>query len=185
MLLIGAGGHARLIAEILDASGDRITAYVDPAPCSWLDVPHIVSDDNAREDRPGEAVLGIGGGDVDALSRRLAIMQAYEAAGWTVRNVIHPSAVCSPSAVIERGVLVMAGAVIQPGVVLDAGAIVNTGSIVEHDATVGAGAHIAPNATVLGGARIGACAMIEAGAVVLPGASVAAKQMVPAQGRHG
>lgn len=184
VLLIGAGGHARLVAEILAASGDPVTAYVDPRPCDWLAAEHFTSDAAAMRKRPGMAVMGLGAKDVRALQRRMDIMKAYQEAGWTVRNVIHPSAVCSPSATIESGVLVMAAAVIQPGATLGAGAIVETSAIVEHDAVIGAGAHVAAGATVLGGAHVGGTAAVGAGAVVLPGAAVPENALVPALGRY-
>jgi len=184
LLLVGAGGHARAIAEVLAAARDPVESYVDPRPSNWLNVHHIRSDSEV-EALPAESlVLGVGGMSPEQLTRRHELFHSYRRHGWTPRTVIHASAVISAQCEIGVGCIILAGAVIQPATQLGEAVIVNTGAIVEHDSSVGAGSHVAPGAIVLGGCRVGAECMIGAGALVLPGAEVPDRTLVPAGGRY-
>lgn len=180
MLLIGAGGHARVLVEVLAGQGTPVTAYSDTRTASWLSCPHFVSDADALYEVAGQAVLGMGGVDPDSLLKRLGVLATFEKAGWNFKPVCHPSAICSPSSTIEQGAHVLAGSIVQPGASIGRGAIINTGAIIEHESSIGAGAHVAPGAIVLGAATVGECAMIGAGAVVLPGSVVENGLLVPA-----
>lgn len=180
LVLVGAGGHAKAIVEMMKANGTPFTAYADPRPAAWLDLPRI--EDEAIG--AGTAfVVGLGGVTPQSLHRRLEILDGLCARGLLVRSAVHPRAIVGDSARIDAGAVVLAGAVVQPGATIARGAIVNTGAIVEHDSEIAEGAHIAPGAIVLGGCRIGACALIGAGAVVLPGARVENGALVPAATR--
>jgi sugar O-acyltransferase (sialic acid O-acetyltransferase NeuD family) len=184
LLLVGAGGHARAIAEALAAAQSPIDTYVDPQPSTWLKAQHLRSDAEA-EALPAEGfVLGVGGMSPDQLSRRHALFRAYRKRGWTPRTVIHASAIVSAGSEIGEGCIVLAQAVIQPAARLGEAVIVNTAAVVEHDSSVGDGTHVAPGAIVLGGCKVGAACMIGAGALVLPGAQVPDGTLVPAGGRY-
>lgn len=181
--MIGAGGHARAVAEALVATGSPIDAYVDPNRSDWLDVRHLKSDAEAEVLRPNGFVLGMGGVSPDELWSRRQIFNQYCARGWAPRTVIHPKAFVSSSATLAEGCVVLACAVLQPAVVLGDAVIVNTGAIVEHDSHIGSGTHVAPGAIVLGGSVVGKDCMIGAGAVVLPGARVPDNTFIPATAR--
>jgi len=179
--LLGAGGHAKVIAEICSAAGGTIGRYIDPAACPWLGaVEHIEQDELASPDG-GSVLVGLGGVTPEALASRLALVQRFRQRGFTFSNACHTSAIISKSASIDEGAHVLASAVVQPDAWIGLAAIVNTGAIVEHDARIAAGAHVAPKACILGSASVGEAAMIGAGAIVLPGTSVPAGTVVPAQ----
>ena len=183
-LLIGAGGHAKAVAEAADASIGDIVAYVDPSPCDWLRAAHLVADTDVKANGIS-VVMGVGGVTAAQLEARLALLDAYVGRGHAAPPVIHPHAHVSPNARLEAGTIVLAGAVVQPGAVIGRGAIVNTRAVVEHDSVIGEGSHVAPGSVVLGGCRIGRCTMIGAGAVILPNAAVDDGALVPALTRHG
>ncbi len=183
-LLIGAGGHAKAVAEAAMATLGDISAYVDPRPADWLAAKHIAGDDKVEADGM-PVILGLGGVTAPHLKKRMAVLRRYLDNGHTAPVLQHPAAFVSDTARLDPGCIVLAGAVVQPGAVLGEGVIVNTRAVVEHDCEIGAGTHVAPGAIVLGGCRIGSCAMIGAGAVVLPGAAVADEELVPALTRHG
>lgn len=184
VVLVGAGGHAKGVAEALELAGHMVATYVDPRPALWLDAEHETDDEAVTPDR-GALVLGVGGVTPEDLRRRLALLDRYLERRFSAPPIVHPSAVVSRRARLAAGAIVLAGAVLQPDARIGRGALVNTRAVVEHDAVVGEGAHIAPGAVVLGGADIGACCMIGAGAVVLPGATVPALTTVAAGTRHG
>jgi sugar O-acyltransferase (sialic acid O-acetyltransferase NeuD family) len=180
LLLVGAGGHARAIAEMLTAAHSRIDGYVDPRANDWLEARHLPSEADVEGVPGGQFVLGVGGISLEQLSRRLALFRTYVEHGWKPRSVFHGSAVVSEHAAIGEGCTVLARTVVQPAVRLGVAVIVNTGAIVEHDSTIGDGSHLAPGAIVLGGCKIGATCMIGAGAIVLPGAHVPDQTLVQA-----
>lgn len=184
VVLVGAGGHAKAVCEAIRANDGTIAAYVSPSAADWLDARHI-ADDAAAQPEWGNAVLGIGGVEPVALTRRLALLDRYLARSFGAVPVVHRAAHVSPAAVLEPGVVVLAGAIVQPGAVVGRGCIVNSGAIVEHDAVLGAGSHAAPGAIVLGNCRVGDCCMIGAGSVVLQGVTVAARTLIRAGSVYG
>ena len=185
ILLIGAGGHARNIIEMLSAAGHELVGYVDPNPCAWIEVQRWEreSDTDALPADVG-IVLGIGGVTPDELRKRGALLRRYLDRGRAAPPIVHPQAVVSRTASLGQGCEIMAGVVLQAACTIGEGAIVNALAFIEHDAIVGTGTHIAPGATVLGAVKVGAFAMIGAGAVVLPGASVPEGMLVRAATRY-
>lgn len=183
-LLIGAGSHAKAVAEAVVARIGDIAAYVDPQPSVWLKTTRLAADAEVISNGI-PVVIGMGGVTVAQLKARLNLLDYYLSRDHAAPVVIHSTAIVSPSARIEPGAVILAGAVIQPGAVIGRGAIVNTRAVVEHDSTAGEGSHIAPGAIVLGGCNIGRCTLIGAGAVVLPGATVPDEVLVPALTRRG
>jgi sugar O-acyltransferase (sialic acid O-acetyltransferase NeuD family) len=184
ILLIGAGGHARNIIELLAAAGHSLVGYVDPNACDWIGLPHWQHERDA-DALPGDVgvTLGIGGVTPQELKRRLDLLHGYSDRGRAAPALIHPGAMVSQSADIAEGAQIMAGAVVQANSRIGRGAIVNTGAIVEHDAILGDGVHLAPGAIALGAVKIGSFSMIGAGSVVLPGAAVPENWLVKASTR--
>lgn len=182
--LIGAGGHAKVLADILDASKIKIAGYIDPKPSNWLNergVPQI-SEAELEKLLPShpQLIMGFVGLNCVELEKRLQILENYMRKGAVFPSLVHPSATISPYAKIANGVQIFPNAVVNSHAIIEAGAIINSGAIIEHDAYIEAGAHIAPRATVLGGAKVGKCAYIGSGAVIIQNASVPEKTFVKA-----
>jgi sugar O-acyltransferase (sialic acid O-acetyltransferase NeuD family) len=184
ILLIGAGGHARNVREMLAAAEHALIGYVDPNTHSWIDRPHWrrESETDSLPEDIGVA-LGIGGVKPEELKRRLELLQRFRDRGRSAPALVHPLAIVSKSAVIGEGAQIMAGTVLQANCRIGQGAIVNTGAIIEHDAAIADGVHVAPGAIVLGAVDIGVCSMIGAGSVILPGATVPKYTLVKASTR--
>jgi len=182
--IIGAGGHGRVVASMVNALTARDRAisfagYVDNAsrppavPAElWLgddaDLDHL-----AQQGRITHFVVGVGGvrGGLDL---RRSLYRAAEHAGLVPLAIIHDRAVISDSVTIGGGSTVMAGAILNPGVSVGVNVIVNTGSIVDHDCCIADHAHIAPGAVLSGGVAVGENAMVGAGAVCREGLSIGA-----------
>lgn len=184
LMLIGAGGHAKVVAAALATQSKTIAAYVDPNPASWLEsqgVPRLSEEELSLrlQDSP-ELVIGFLGLTPDALRKRAQLMKEYQALGATFPSVVHASATIASPVALGAGVQVLTGAVINPYAVIKDGAVINTGAVVEHDAIIGAGAHIAPRAVVLGAGRVGECSFIGANAVVIQGVNVEPNSFVKA-----
>jgi sugar O-acyltransferase (sialic acid O-acetyltransferase NeuD family) len=183
IVVIGGGGHAKVVISILRKLCHCILAYTDLKDHgAVLGVPYLGSD---RE------LIALAGG-AKRLSAVLAVGQVglgqprYEL--WT--RLQSPSLsfplIVSPDAIVNEGVSGGEGAVVMDGVVINAGAtigcgsIVNTNSTVEHDVVLEDWVHVAPGATISGGVTVGRFSMIGAGATVIEGIKIAAGCMVGA-----
>ncbi len=163
LLIVGAGGYACAVIELAQALGGyELVGLVDdrwPALPALRGLPVLgrLADLQNLRGQADAAVLAIGDN-----AARQAAFSAAQAAGYALPNLVHPRAVVSPSAVLGRGLTVMAGAIIGAEARVDDGAIVNAGAVLDHHAQVGACA------------RLGVGACLAGGAVLLPGASLAA-----------
>lgn len=158
--LVGAGGHARVIADILIESGTPPKAFLDEAPQHnhLLATPVIQGLELPEPD--AAVIVAIGDNFV-----RAKIASRFS----TFALAIHPSARIARDAEIGPGTVVMAGAVINPGVRIGAHCIINTHASVDHDCLIGSFAHIAPGATLGGNVEVGSGAMVGLGANVIHG----------------
>lgn len=165
LLVLGAGGHALVVLEALDALGREVAGVLDDrATAPVLGRPVLGPLASLEAHDAGGAVVALGD---NAL--RLHWGEAARRAGLALPALVHPAALVSPSARIGDGAQVMARASVGPLAAIGALAVVNTAAVVEHDCVVEDGAHIAPGAVLCGTVRVGAGALVGAGAVVAPG----------------
>lgn len=179
IIIIGAGGHARVIADALVCAGSAVLGFVDKDNArkgqDMLGLPIMGGEDVlARFDRDAVLlVVGIGStGHRSSLELRRRISERLCGDGWTLGGVRHPSAIISPAARVAADAQIMAGAIVQVGADIGAGVILNTRAVVEHDSVVGVYSHVSIGTILCGNARIGACSHIGAGAVVRQGISL-------------
>lgn len=186
IILIGAGGHGRVVAACLERIGVPIIGYAGrQIPGLWLDAPALDDDALEAAARAGAALaLGFGAVDSAGLARRLALFRRLRGLGARFPAIIDPDAILRRPASIGDGALVCAGAVVQAAAMIGEAVIVNTGAIVEHDVKVRDGAHVCPGAAALGGSYIGETAMIGAGGVLLPAARLEPGRRIAAATRH-
>jgi sugar O-acyltransferase (sialic acid O-acetyltransferase NeuD family) len=170
LVVYGAGGHARVVADLVLALGHRLLGFLDDtvAPGTSVLGARVLGNSLWLEGRKGVGVaLGIGDNRLRAHTYQLALAQ-----GADCPSLVHPRATVSLSASLGAGTCVMAGAVVNPEAEVGLGVIVNTGAVIEHECPVGDFAHLSPNATLGGRARVGAFAHLGLCACVLPGVSV-------------
>lgn len=178
LMVIGGGGHGRVVAEAAQLSGrfDRVAVIDEKAVQNWC-LPSIDCFASEQElgARPGawSFVIAIG----HAPTRR-RLFASYSQAGFSAARVLHPSALVSPSAEVEEGAVILAGAVVATFARIGQAAIVNHNAVVEHDCQVAAFAHIGPGSVIAGGSTIGedsflgACASIRHGVAVAAGITI-------------
>jgi len=184
LLIVGAGGHGRVVAEAAQLSGVRIAGFIDNETNrlpSELDSIQVLGDDSllpTLDSSTYSFTVGVGMPRISDL--RATIFLKMLNLGFTPLSVFHPSAVISPSAEVKAGAQIMAHAVVQAGAVIGQAVIVNTGAVIEHDCNIDEFCHIAPCAVVLGGASVGASSLIGANATVLPSSRVPPNYLVRA-----
>jgi sugar O-acyltransferase (sialic acid O-acetyltransferase NeuD family) len=179
VVVYGAGGHARVVADVATCLGHDVIGLVDDLlPPGSLRGEYAVLGSSAwLRGKAGELAVALGIGDNKI--REETFLECLRA-GVACPAFVHPAATVAASARLSDGCIVMAGAIINPGAALDPGVIVNSGSVVEHDCQVGRFAHISPNATLTGAARLGAFAHLGAGATVLPGIEIGENSIIGA-----
>lgn len=173
--VLGAGGHGRVVLDILRRAGTPAAGVFDDARSDTLEDTRVLGRLADALTQAGACIPAFGD---PALRRRWAT--AAEQAGLTLVRALHPAATIARSAAVGAGTVVCAGAVVGPGATIGRHAIVNTRAVVDHDCTVGDNAHIAPGAVLCGQVRVGTDALVGAGAVLLPGVAIPAGATVPA-----
>jgi sugar O-acyltransferase (sialic acid O-acetyltransferase NeuD family) len=188
---IGAGGHAKVVIEILRLRGEyEVVELLDIKRELWgstvADVA-VTGDDSLLPALTARGIrhVFIGVGTVGDTAPRKRLYSLACSQGCTVIDAIHPAALVSSTARYGRGVTIMGGAVVNSCACLGNNVIVNTGAIIEHDcwigdhvhvATgarmsstvhVGEGSHIGVGATIRQCIRIGSNSIVGAGAVVV------------------
>ncbi|ALA81066.1 acetyltransferase [Stenotrophomonas maltophilia] len=181
--VVGAGGHAKVIIDLLRGGGHEVVACLDAGRVGQVvnGVP-VLGDERVQlpllKDQGVDAVF-VALGD-NRLRRKVAA--AVTAAGLEMIPAVGRSAVISPSARIGQGCAIMEGAILNADVVVHDFAIINTNASVDHDCVVGAFAHVAPGSTLAGGVEVGASVFLGAGTRVIPGIKIADGATVGAGG---
>jgi UDP-perosamine 4-acetyltransferase len=184
VIVLGAGGHAKVVIEALLRAGVTILGIADRDPARRgeriLGIP-VVGDDAAVLLHPADSVLLVNGLGSTAVSKaRRELFLGMKGKGYSFFSAVHPSAVVATDALLMEGAQVMAGAIIQPGTRVGRNAIVNTGASVDHDCLIGDHVHVAPGATLSGGVTVGEGAHIGTGATVIQGISIGRDSLVAA-----
>lgn len=173
LIIIGAGGHGRVCADVARRAGWAIEGFCDPAfrhATEILGVPMLhISEEALFADWPENTRLFVAIGDN---TRRLSVSDAARRAGIPLAVLVDPSAVVSPSASLNAGSCIMPGAVINAEAFIGRAALVNTAAVVEHGARVGQGAHIAPGACLTGDTVVGDRSLVGARATLVPGVQI-------------
>ena len=172
VVLIGAGGHARVLIDALRADQEaELCAVVDSNRDLWssdLDgVPVVGGDECLKKlSQTGATHFVIAMGGLGQAELRRKLFEHALQLGLTPAAVRHPAATCSSRAEIANGVQLLAQCVVNAGATLLENSIINTAAIVEHDCWIDSHAHIAPRACLAGGVHVGTGAHVGLGAVV-------------------
>jgi len=165
VLVLGAGGHAKVVIATLQAAGFDVKAAFDDDRRKWgtevLGVPVKGGLAEAARVKSLAAVIAVGDN-----SARKAIAARFPEALWI--TAVHPKAAVHASARLGLGTVVFAGAVVQPEASIGAHGIVNTGATVDHDCALGDYVHVAPGAHLAGGVQLGDGVLMGVGSATVP-----------------
>lgn len=167
LLIIGAGGHGRSVAEAVLATGSHeIVGFVDDGAAKlarvWqFPVLGTTADLSTWRAQADSAIVAIGNN-----AAREALCNRLLQAGFELATIIHPRAIVSPRASIGAGSAIMAGAIVGTEATLGCGVIVNSGAVVDHHAQVHDYGHLGVNACMAGGSVLGRSAWLQAGAAL-------------------
>ncbi len=182
----GAGGHGRVVAELLRAEfGEVALRYVDRDSSRIGEVcePGGGRVELSEEEFFEEVARGASDPVVLAVGNngaRLAMAQRLADAGVELPTLVHPSAVVSDYAIVGVGTHIVTGAIVHPGCKIGAAVIVNTRASIDHDCVLGDGVHISPGATLAGTVTVGDRSWVGTGASVIPGVTIGSDAIVGA-----
>lgn len=181
LLIVGAGGHGKVVAETAIATGAwEAIAFLDgrfPNLSRILSWPVIGREDDAARFLHEYPAIFVAIGDNGVRSR---LGQALADEGFAVPTIIHPTAWVSSTARLGVGTVVIGGAVVNAEATLGQRCIVNTGATVDHECWVGDDVHISPGVHIGGGVTIGRRTWIGIGAAVRHGVTIGADVVVGA-----
>lgn len=177
VIIIGASGHGKVVADIINVSGDRVIGFLDDNSQlrgRFMDFPVLGKVDQFQEYKGYKFVVAIGNASIrEKIANKMQCVKWYTA--------IHPSAVISNLGVtIGEGTVVMANAVINAGTSIGKHCIINSSAVVEHDNQIEDFAHVSVGAKLAGTVYIGRRTWLGIGASISNNLSICADCMVGA-----
>lgn len=179
VLVFGAGGHAKVVIDVFQASGRRVVACIAPdAGGSIGDIPILSeSSDLAGLRDQGYRAAFVAIGDNQTRQREAARLRE---SGFQLINAVSPRAYVAHDVRLGTGVLIVHGAMINAASHVGDDTIINTAATVDHDSRIESGVHIAPGSHLAGKVTVGNGAFLGIGTVVLPGVTVGRGAMIGA-----
>lgn len=179
VLIIGNGGHSKVVQEMVLSLNFKIIAILDSKFTEskrkdGIDYAPIKSIEEFLK-HDVRVVIAIGdNGSRKKISDQLSLQPEQ------YLTIIHSSAVVSSSSRIGVGTVVMPTAVINANAIVGEHCIINTGSIIEHENTIDNFSHVSPNATLTGDVSTGEGVHIGASVTVIPGISIGSWSVIGA-----
>jgi UDP-perosamine 4-acetyltransferase len=181
IIIIGAGGHAKVIIDILRTSSEYdFVGLIDPQHLgkTILGVP-VIGDDSKLEMIYEEGVrtvfVAIGNNQ-----QRGQISNYVKKIGFSITNAISNYSYVSSTVKLGEGIAIMPGAVINPDSYIGDNSIINTGSTIDHDCIISKNVHIAPGCNIAGNVKIGEGSFIGIGTKIIPDISVGSSTIIGA-----
>jgi acetyltransferase EpsM len=167
IIVWGAGGHARVVADLLKWNGFEIAAFIDDVSPTrngqrFCNAKVMSTFAQYATDEIADAFVAIG--DNAARERKAAFALKK---GFRLVFLVHPRAIVAEDVVLRPGTVVMAGAVVQPGSIIGRNVIINTLASIDHDCDIGDCVHVCPGARLAGKVTVCQFATIGIGATVI------------------
>ena len=185
LILLGAGGHAKVALSLARAAGWAMLGVCDPELAQqdlreWRGLRVLGGDEALADVDPTQVGLLNGVGQAVGGGPRQRLFDELAQRRFRFPALVHPAATVDPSAALDDGVQIMAGAIVQADSRIGRNTIVNTRASVDHDCVLGPHVHIAPGATLCGSVRVDDGAFVGAGATVVQGLRIGSRAFVEA-----
>lgn len=181
IIIIGNGGHASVLTEILLVQKQTIIGFTAPTiEENAFQLAYLGTDEVIENYKPSDIELVLGIGTIQPSPLREKIFNTYTIKNYDFKSVIHPSAIVAPSVKLGQGVQIMAGAIIQTNTKIADNSIINTGALIDHDCHISAHIHIAPGTKISGGVSIQQGTHIGTGATIIQGIHIGSNCLIGA-----
>lgn len=180
-IIYGAGGHAKVVLDILRANRETIAGVMDDQLDldEWNGLKFLgnLKTLDKEDSLYKEALFIVAVGHNESRKR---IAENLDREGMKFGLAIHPSAIVSPNCTIGEGTVIMPNAVINTDTKIGRHVIINTSSSVDHDCHIDDFAHISPGARLAGGVSIGKGSHVGIGANIIPGIKIGNETVIGA-----
>lgn len=156
IFIYGASGHGKVVQDIALACAYTDITFIDDGDNAFLNFEDVKNQSNV------DVIVAIG----ENLTRK-KLIEKVEGFGFNLTTLIHPSAIVSQSASIDKGTVVMPYVVVNAGASVGKGVILNTGCIVEHECFIDNFVHLSPSVSLSGNVSIGKYTHIGINATVI------------------
>lgn len=185
LILLGAGGHAKVVLSVALLARFEVVGVCDPlleqqGITKWRGIPVLGGDDRLSQLDCRHYGLLNGVGQLPDRNLRQMVYLKAKKLGFYFPVILHPQAWVDGSAQLAEGAQVMAGAMIQPDCLVGENTIINTRSSIDHDCHIGNHVHVAPGATLCGTVTVQDGAFIGAGATIIQGLTIPSGSLVRA-----
>lgn len=185
LVLLGAGGHAKVLLSLIRAAEMEVVGVCDPTLAvrgtkEWRGIKVLGDDEALNAINPNSVGLVNGIGHLVASIARRTVFERFKEKGFSFPVLVHPAAWVDQSSLLNEGVQVMAGAVIQADVTVGVNSIINTGASVDHDCYLGSHIHVAPGATICGHVCLSDLVFVAAGATIIQAINVGESAIIGA-----
>jgi sugar O-acyltransferase (sialic acid O-acetyltransferase NeuD family) len=172
VLILGAGGHGKVVADILQCQDIKSIGFLDDNPKLWkteyFGLPVLGPISDLHQYHPKGIIAGIGSNKIR--KKIVATIEAEYNSLWV--NAVHPRATIAASVRLGYGVVIAAGAVVNADTIIGNHVVVNTSATVDHDCVIEDYVHVAPGAHLAGTIHVEEGALIGIGASVIPNLSI-------------
>nr|WP_254612701.1 acetyltransferase [Lelliottia amnigena] len=171
IVIIGGGGHASVLVDILKQQGRKIVAVISPDDTQnrhvYNDIEIIKKDSDISRFPTSDILLVNGIGILPGSSLRFKMTDYYSNLGFKFETVVASTAIISPFAILGAGSQVLHGAIIQAGANIGSHCVINTRAVIEHDVHLGSHNFISPGAIICGQCKSEEGVFVGAGATVI------------------
>jgi UDP-perosamine 4-acetyltransferase len=170
IIIVGAGGHARVVASILEYHSNFQTIGIAGRDESELGKTVskykviLTWDELCNIKKQGIDYVALAIGDN---TERAGMFEYVRESGLTVPTLVHPNAFIEKKVILNEGILVCAGAILACEVVIGVNSIINTGAIIDHETNLGNHVHVGPGTVICGRVKAGDNCFIGAGSRVI------------------
>jgi UDP-perosamine 4-acetyltransferase len=187
VIVLGAGGHAKVVVDLLRKIGRTVVAAVEPGPVEGRTVlgAPVEDEDMVSRYSVDEIDLALGLGmpaqdPIGGLTRRVELGRRFAARGYRFPAFVHPAAIIGEGTVLGGGTQIMAGAIVQAQCTIGPFSILNTRVSVDHDCVLDEGCHIAPGVTLGGSVHVGRETLVGIGAIVRQSIAIGSQALIGA-----
>ncbi|MBM4398813.1 MAG: acetyltransferase [Candidatus Cloacimonetes bacterium] len=185
VIVIGAGGHAKILIDILMLSSEYYLEAVigrEDETAETILGHQILKGDTYLEEYLAKGInhAAIGIGAYTDNHRRKEIFDRIKGIGFFIVNLIHPSAIISDSVIMGDGAVIFAGVVANPDVIIGSNVIIATGSTIDHETIIEDHVLVSAGVTVGAGDLIGEGSLLALGSNIISRVSIGKYSLVAA-----
>ena len=180
LIIIGTGGHARVVAEVAKFSDYEIKGFLDLNYSGEEELilgSPVLGGLEQLKYLPSNITFFAAVGEND---ERKQVFDDMVDKGYLPITLVHPTAVIGQGVTIGQGTIVCAGTIISTNAQIGYNSIINTGVIIDHESVIGRDSHVAPGCKIAGRVKIGAGSFVGVGANVIDKINIGEKVTVGA-----